>query len=227
MLKNLLKTWWILAPDEVQISQTNIASFHNKLAIDLDQLDAFAYEISCIQPHLQRCIQARGWVSSLRIFPDGHGTGRVWIDDEDETDFNQSSRLPLEALLTAYMTALAAQRPVKTGLWRHFKGDVVEVVGVFPFGTRDCDDDDFTVEGEFAFEDDPTLSFQLLCWGDGHMEFQHTALSLGFLPDRVAYLHGGKGYLRLPDNFLDLVDAKHPEHEGLLRFVEVDNAGVE
>jgi len=228
MLKNLLKTWAALAPDEVTDDSLLYDFFvfgedtEFQLTYSIAGLDKYFYGRSCLQGYLQRCIQARGWVSNLRIFPDGHGMARVWIDDEDETDFNQSSRLPLEALLTAYLTALAAQRPVKTGQWQHFKGGAVEVKSTATWTTTKF----LTFLGDNAFiEESPDETVQVhLSIND--IDYQRWGYRANKdYGERVIYREqDGNRWARTTESFLGLVDAKHPEHEGLLRFVEVSSA---
>jgi hypothetical protein len=226
MLRNLYKTWSQLTSDEVILDQWGVLWMKDRYSASMrvepmEDGSLSPYEKFILQGYIQQCIESRGW--EYEIF--GNSIKRAFknfcVVSYGDYSARTSDKGVLLNLLTAYLTALAAQRPVTIGVWQHFKGDEVEVVGVYPFGTRDCDDNDYTEEGLFTFEDDPTLSFQLLCWGDGHMEFQHTALSLGFLPDRVAYWHDGKGFLRTPENFLSLVGSEYPEQEGLLRFVHV------
>jgi hypothetical protein len=226
MLRNLYKTWSQLASNEVTLDQWGWLWTKNRHGASLrveprEDGSLLPYEKYILQGYIQQCIHARGWYFSLEQLLD---YCKADVRTKSEDQLHQCVKYKdacYEVLLTAYLTALAAQRPATAGVWQHFKGDEVEVVGLYPFGTRDCDDNDHTEEGLFTFEDDPTLSFQLLCWGDGHMEFQHTALSLGFLPDRVAYWHDGKGFLRTHENFLSLVGSEYPEQEGLLRFVHV------
>jgi hypothetical protein len=228
MLKNLLKTWAELAPDEIELKEggeyvftkTIDWTFYPEIVSIYDSFFEEPYTKDMLQGYTQRCIHTRGWYFSLEQLPDySKADVRTKVEDQPHQCGKYKDACH-EVLLIAYLNALTSQLPIHRGVWRHFKGDVVEVVGIFPFGTRDCDDDDYTEEGLFTFEDDPALSFQLICWGDGYMEFQHTALSLGFLPPRVAYRHDGKGFLRTPDNFLSLVGPEHAEDEGLLRFTK-------
>jgi hypothetical protein len=228
MLKNLLKTWEKLAPDEVDIER-GYFRLRRMNPVYCFYWESFLTEMSAsfLQCYIQRCIQDRGWVSSLRIFPDGHATGRVWVDDEDETDYTKSLKVPVNALLTAYLTALAAQRPITTEYWQHFKPEtpVCEFTCIAHWGGIESDPyPSMSHLGYFTLEENPSMKVRLA--------EVITSVKTGYCiyiadqdyGDRVFYHYGGDQFwARLVENFLGLVDAKHPEHEGLLRFVEVAN----
>jgi hypothetical protein len=221
MLKNLLKTWAALAPDELWFPTDGEKFFlRNSFEPDYDyHCDRIEEdELDKIQGSLQRCIDARKWLWT--IFSS--------IDQEEIISFGSNLDLggdefscnkkdsPLEALLTAYLTALAAQRPITPGLWRHFKGSVVEVKAVA--SPTDSGIPVNNCMGIYTLEDAPE---QTVVLGDQG----HFSTSYWDYKNRVFYSHGGRGWARTTESFLGLVDAKHPEHEGLLRFVEVPDAG--
>jgi hypothetical protein len=216
MLKNLLKTWWILAPDEVAFGEDHKHLFlrknteeHGLCAIGVGL--RLCYEQDALQGYIQRCIEARGW--SYKLGFDINAGFYAFVDCEES-----GGKTQLEALLRVYMKALAAQRPVKTGQWQHFKGSVMEVKAV-----ASPTDSGIPVNhcmGIYTLEDAPE---QTVILGDQG----HFSTSYWDYKNRVFYSHGGRGWARTTEDFLGLVDAKHPEHEGLLRFVEVASAGVE
>jgi hypothetical protein len=216
MLKNSLKTWQILAPNEVKYVNDTLYLLNSiEEGIACIEQGLLPYEQDVLQGYLQRCIEAREWVSSLRIFPDGHAIGRVWVDDEDETDYTKSLKAPVNALLTAYLAALAAQRPITTGRWQHFKGDCVPVKAIAHWNGQQLDSS--SIAAKYKAEESTENLLQLTLKGEKDWSYR-ASRNFG---DRVFYVHNGDGWARATENFLGLVDAKHPDHEGLLRFVEV------
>jgi hypothetical protein len=122
----------------------------------------------------------------------------------------------VESLLTAYLMALAAQRPITTGQWRHFKGDAVGVRAVESLTSHPLFD---FFDRDHYMEESPEVRVTLrLAIDDAQTLGYHASEDYG---DLVFYRHDGKNWARKTEDFLGLVDAKHPEHEGLLRFVEV------
>jgi len=221
MLKNLLKTWAALAPDEVAFGEDHKHLYlrknteeHGLCAIGIGL--KLCYEQDALQGYLQRCIEARGW--SYKLGFDINAGFYAFVDCEES-----GGKTQLEALIRVYMKALAAQRPVKTGQWRHFWGDVVEVEAVASSTAHPSG----IYMGQYFCEDRPDLAVDLAAVGDTDYEYCSSELEILLVGDRVFYFHNEKGWARTTESFLGLVDAKHPEHEGLLRFVEVSDAGVE
>jgi hypothetical protein len=223
MLKNLLKTWWILAPDEVAFGEDHKHLFlrknteeHGLCAIGIGL--RLCYEQDALQGYLQRCIHARNWYFSLQQVNDYSKADVRSSIEADPRQIGKYTDACYEVLLAAYLAALAAQRPVKTGLWRHFKGSVMEVKAV-----ASPTDSGIPVNicmGIYTLEDAPE---QTVILGD-QGKF---STSYWDYKNRVFYQNGGRGWARTTEDFLGLVGADHPEHEGLLRFVEVSSAGVE
>jgi hypothetical protein len=125
-------------------------------------------------------------------------------------------------LLTAYIKALAAQRPLPPGGWQHFKGGTAELVG---FGRWDAHSslttEDYlsTEKILFRLEENIEHEVRLNRYQNGALDYTSIS-SIGGWGDRVFYICKGKGWARKPDNFLGLVGSEHPEHEGLLRFIQ-------
>jgi hypothetical protein len=223
MIKNLLNTWEILAPDEVRCDEHGLvwlkdrysASMHIEPMSDGSLLP---FERFILQGYLQQCIEARGWQLFL-VNTKSYSSIEIQVESirYKSGDLKASKKL-IQTLLTAYLTALAAQRPITAGQWRHFKGDVVDVRAVASWTTHPLFD--FCVSDhskEESPEEKITLHLAIddiksQTWG------YHAFKDYG---DRVFYRHDDKNWARKIENFLGLVDAKNPDHEGLLRFVEV------
>jgi hypothetical protein len=97
MLKNLLKTWENLAPNEE-------LSFSDEEAILGDNLRVF-------QGYIQRCIRDRGWYWNLHQFPN---CSKAYVIDNQVHQYECSKEADAvhEVLLTAYLQTLAAQRAI-------------------------------------------------------------------------------------------------------------------
>jgi len=227
MLKNLLKTWEILAPDVVRCDEHGLvwlkdpysASLHIEPMSDGGLLP---FERFILQGYIQQCIQSRGWTTYLQVSKTFCAC-EVVISFHYHQDRKDSDVLAV--MLTAYLEALAAQRPITTEYWRHFKPEtpVAEFTCVAHWGGVESDPyPSMSHLGFFALEEDPTVKVRLA--------EVITSLDAGYCiyiaeqdyGDRVFYHYGGDQFwARLVDNFLGLVGSEHPEHEGLLRFVEV------
>jgi len=221
-LKNLLKTWEILAPDEVRcearrglfwLKDRYSASMHIEPMSDGGSLP---FEKFILQGYIQQCIEDRGWDFSISTELNWQlKDATIYIAEKQYTVQGDSI---FESLLAAYLSALGAQRPINAGQWRHFKGDVVNVRAVASWTTHplfDFCDSDHSIEE--SPEEKITLHLAIddiksQTWG------YHAFKDYG---DRVFYRHDDKNWARKIENFLGLVDAKNPDHEGLLRFVEV------
>jgi hypothetical protein len=156
MSENLLKTWEILAPDECSTTEINelTYNFGNEFIYSPSVTDSHC--IWRLHGYIQQCIYARNGVIAAKS-DNSQSDVSVYLPPLHDSINHRDQRLE-HALLTAYLTALAVQRPITPGLWRHFKGELIEVE---------------------------------------------------------------ENWARQSKNFLGLVNAKDPEHEGLLRFVEV------
>jgi hypothetical protein len=236
MLKNLLKTWETLAPDEVTFDYEDTCLRLNKntkrfglCAIDTSS-DLLPYEQGTLQGYIQRCIEDRGWQLFL-VNTKSYSSIEIQVESTryKSGDLKASKEL-IQTLLTAYLTALAAQRPVTAGPWRHFKGDELLVDGAAKWASGQYDHGYYVplpnaysalFIGEYTIEEEPQKSLKLYRQGD--LLF-YIAESPCDFADRVFYIEpNGKRWARKSEVFLGLV-GQNQEHEGLLRFVEVNNA---
>ncbi len=138
MLKNLLKTWETLAPAEVKYVADTLYLLNSiDEGIPCVGQGLLTYEQDALQGYIQRCIESRGWGWKLcKHFPrtsaciylsESHLGGQHFIEDS-----------AIEALLTAYLSALAAQRLINPGKWRHFKGgEIGEIKRVYSTNLSD------------------------------------------------------------------------------------------
>jgi hypothetical protein len=185
-IENLCKSWDALAPQEVMliankfgkllIPTKNNLSPHSLFRFQEDsgpKLSPLSKAIS--MAWLTQCIEARGWGWSTGVYVGNHSSSgsSVWIDADTRVDIDGDRPVcALESLLTAYITAIACQRKIKSSqdtAWIDYAGSPCKVLGVLSFGTRDVDDTDFCVEGNFSLEEDPSKIFPLLSWGDGYL----------------------------------------------------------
>lgn len=225
MMKNLLKTWEALAPNEVKEDSENFVFIFGEgttlqLTVLIETIESIKlsfYKSCCLIGYVQNCIKERKGSFDI-IFEKNIASVSAYLP-ESPTFKNESENI-LDALLKSYVLCLATLRKIEPGIWQSVDGDPLEVVGVFPFGTCSCMDANYTIEGTFSLESNPSESFDLLCWEDGYMEFQHTALMLGHLQDQVAYIQGGKKLLMTPQRFLMLVDPRS-QNDGKLQFTKI------
>lgn len=220
MLKNLLKTWSILAQDEILLEEggrytlLKTKDWENyydieSIYIELEEESSFQ---DTLQGYIQRCIDARkewdfmiasnGVLKEYKVYD-----AVVWVNSDKV--LKTSYATAHEALLTAYLTALSAQRTIVPRRWQHFKGGEIEVIGVGSW-LDDC----VAPFYNFALEEDPLIEVAFAY--DGYYASEDYG-------DLVFYSHDGKNWARRVDSFLGLVGPEHPGSEGLLSFVEVGN----
>jgi hypothetical protein len=224
MLKNLYKTWEILAPDEIRNqNNTEYVLLKTKDWEIYTELESFYLEFQdeaisqdLLLGYIQRCIEARQWSWMIVSEHDGCTVefDATVLVGEDEY-LVKAKTIAQDTLLTAYLTALAAQRPITKGQWQHFKGGEMDVLGAANNGI--CGEDHLMV-GVFTCEEKQSHWLELQRRPDGTLYYLSRA---GVSGSRVFYSHNGKNWSRPVDSFLGLVGAEHPESEGLLRFVEV------
>lgn len=216
MLKNLLKTWEILAPDEVRCDEWGGVWMRDRYSasfcIELSN-DGFLlpYEEFLLQGYIQQCIEARKW--EYEIY--GNSINRAFknfcVVSTGHYSAGQTNKGVLRNLLAVYLTVLAAQRPITPGKWQHFKGGIMEVVGE----ASPVDSISKSV-GVYQLEEVPEQTVYLS--NDGFFSTAYWDYM-----NRVFYRHDSMNWARKTEDFLGLVGPEHPEHEGLLRFVEAGN----
>jgi hypothetical protein len=224
MLKNLYKTWGQLAPDEATFwdneeavtLQKNQPPCHTWVMTKpwLDGQDA-------LEGYIKRCILSRGWWFELK-HSNGYFSADIRTKFEDhEFVCGGKDKGFYYLLLTAYLRCVAAQRPVTTGVWQHFKGDEMEVIGKVGIGSilspafsmYSSDSDDFSLES------DHSIKLRLFMHPVEPLRYCNV-FHEAYYSDLVFYSHNSQGWARNPDSFLGLVGSEHPEHEGLLRFIQ-------
>jgi hypothetical protein len=207
MLENLLRTYVILAPDEI-VLQRDVGLYivgewtEYPLFFSLETI-VWPYKNLSLQGYIQQCIEAKNWAHKI-IVDNNHGEHYA------------------SAQLNAYLSVLAAQRPVAPGKWQHFKGGEIDVVGAAFWASGQHESNDYVplVEadfvGEFVAEEEPQKSLKLYKQGENlfYISWQCICHS-----DRVFYSHDNKNWARTVDSFLGLVGVNHLEHEGKLRFI--------
>lgn len=229
MLENLLKTWQIIAPDEITMPSPGVYDLGKTVDWDIyADCETLCIEFKddsrfqdTLQGYIQRCLKARGWAY------------KVGFDNNSSDFYAFVHAIPYsitadsihQSLLTAYLTALAAQRTITHGKWQHFKGDVVDVVNYGPW-------EGLGITGgvllhaeatSFDLEESPDVKVFLHEYDDGSCDYSpfvegQFERDYG---DRVFYFHDGNRWARKTEDFLGLVGPEHPDSEGLLRFVEV------
>jgi hypothetical protein len=222
MLENLLKTWAVLAPDEFSIHEQGAHGILEKSKINSSLLDDNDYirikvrrnvlhELSFLdkaklQAYIQQCIEARDEWDWLIV--SGSNSKKLKVSDAtvfvDGKEFLSTYSTAHEALLTVYMTALAMQRPITQGPWKHADGNIYEVLG---------NSDWINYEGahsfcDFALEELPSIK---IAFKGGKY---YSSKDYG---DRVFYDGDSGKWARLKDSFLGLKD------DGRLRFEKVDD----
>jgi hypothetical protein len=224
MLKNLYKTWGQLAPDEVILDQWGVVWMQDRYSASvriepIEDGSLLPYEKFILQGYIQQCIHDRGWYFFLEQLPDYcKADVRTKLEDQPH-QCGKYKNACHEVLLTAYLTALAAQRPVTTGVWQHFKGDEMEVIGKVGIGSilspafsmYSSDSDDFSLES------DPSVKLRLFMHPVEPLRYCNV-FHEAYYSDLVFYSHNSQGWARRPDSFLGLVGPEYPEQEGLLRF---------
>jgi hypothetical protein len=236
-LKNLLSSWEKLAPDELKIkdgeeyvlAKTYDWDFYPEIVSIYNSFLEEPYSKDMLQGYIQRCIEDRGWFWTCGQQGDFDGSyyAEIWIDGAKQEAKIMAT--PYEALMAAYLTAIAEQRPIEPGQWQHFKGGFVEVLGeahwdigqysgklgeqYLPFAEAD-------LLSCYQMEEEPSKILDLY---RNENEFFYISKYASDHANRVFYSHNGKGWARKTDIFLGIVGAEHSKSEGLLRFVEVAN----
>jgi hypothetical protein len=191
LIDNLIKTWGELAPNE---------------------LDSGPDEMNL------NCLNKRGWSWSLSC--DSGVRFTATVEDGLQRVFETwPYPTALEALLTAYLTALAARRPIKQGThWRHYKGGLMEVVGAAHWcGSAATEEDieplpkDMLYRGAFILEESLSGTTHLIQYVEAKYFSYIANRDYG---ERVCYHHDFQNWARPIGDFLGLTQ------DGLLRFVE-------
>jgi hypothetical protein len=211
MLENLLKTWAVLAPDEIEIedggeyilSKTVGWNIYPEGVLIYNSFFEEAYTVDTLQGYIQRCISAREWRWKTGNVT-GHHWSLVWILEENISTLSSSPDSWINPLLESYLKALADQRPITPGRWKHADGDIYEVVG---------SSDWINYEGaysfcDFALEEFPSIKIAFK--GGKYYASQNYG-------DRVFYYGNSGQWARLKYSFLGLKD------DGRLRFEKVDD----
>ena len=173
---NLIKTWGMLAPDEVLEPET--------------------------------CINKRGWSWNL-----SSDSGTQFIASVEGGPDTYSYPTANEALLSAYLTALAVRREIKSDThWRHYKGSSVEVVGAAHWCGSAATEEGIAPlhRGAFILEESPG-TIHLIQYVEAKYFSYIANRSYG---ERVCYHHGFQNWARPIGDFLGLTP------DGRLRFVE-------
>jgi hypothetical protein len=192
MLDNLINTWQLLAP------------------VELPEPAFLDYRYV---GYIQNCINKRGWSWSLSCESGVRFTAT--IENAPET---YPYPTPTEALMTAYLTALAVRRPIKQGThWRHYKGGLMEVAETAEWAGLDLTKEHIvrfpqyiSSLGEFLLEESFYPSVELVKNAAGTC-FYIANRDYG---ERIFYQHDSNNWARPISDFLGLTQ------DGLLRFVE-------
>jgi hypothetical protein len=190
MIDNLINTWAVLAPGEWP---------------DFGDLNFNIY--------IQNCINNRGWSWGLIC-----NMGVRFIATVENGPETYPYPTPTDALLTAYLTALAVRRPIKQGThWRHYKGDLVEVVATAKWAGKCLTQQDIKVfpkyisaVEDFLVEENCHFVITLIKDADG----QYHYIAPNDFGKRVFYNHEEENWSRPIGDFLGLTQ------DGQLRFVE-------
>lgn len=217
--QNLFDTWGLLAPDELAVKENGQYDLRKTEEWDIypETLEIYssffdeAETLDMLQGYIQRCIEARKGVLSTKL-GDGQVDILLYIPPSHDSVGTHGTKI-YETLLTAYLTALAAQRSPNPGAWQHFKGDTVEVVGCAKWAGFSHIP---AVGCFYNLEESPSL---LIAHG-----IEGVYYATEDYGDRVFYEHASKQWTRKTEDFLGLVGSEHPENEGKLRFVEVPHA---
>lgn len=198
MFENFLKSWQILAPLEYKYW--------------LGKRDS-------LQNYLQRCIHKRGWYYSLEQMLD-YVKADVRAKTQTPNQVGKGTECCDEVLLAAYVKALASERAIAPNtVWQHFKGGLYRGVGIAGFDRLALESGPLFFRGNYCIEEDPTKIAELYEDAEGYLYIVRGVEE--DMHDRVFYHQDNIGYARKVDGFLELVDEKYPEQEGLLRFQEV------
>jgi hypothetical protein len=210
MLENLLKTWAKLAPDEIEAKESGEYAL-SKIA-EWNIYSSFfeeAYTINTLQGYLQRCIEARDEWDWMIV--SGSNSKKLKVFDVtvfvDGKEFLSTYSTAHEALLAAYMTALAMQRPVTQGSWKHADGDIYRVT----------DTHEWSGHGFYSFLNE---DWSYLIVEDKNIKIQMSSSNYNASQDygdRVFYDGDSGKWARLTSSFLGLKD------DGRLRFEKIND----
>jgi hypothetical protein len=140
MLDNWLKIWSKLAPDELKIKEpgeyvllkTANWDIYPETVLIYNSFFEEAYTVDTLQGYIQRCIEARGWgwnTGNYCGFNPICSGSEIWVSAEKKITIEGQCRIPpFRSLLAAYLTAIASQRPITQGPWKHADGDVYESI---------------------------------------------------------------------------------------------------
>jgi hypothetical protein len=191
LIDNLINTWGELAPNEVSKS-------------------------GYISVNLQDFMDKRGWSWTL-----AHDLGCGFTATVENGPETYPYPTLIEALLSAYLTALAARRPVNQGThWRHYKGGLMEVAETAKWAGPDLVRKDLerfpaSYRGEFLLEEQVFVTAPLIMSTIKPGAYAYIAnRDYG---ERVFYRHDDSNWARPIGDFLGLTQ------DGLLRFVEESN----
>jgi hypothetical protein len=212
LFSNLWQSWRSLSEAETpHFSDTNFASSEiaENIELWLDEKEQEALDL--LQCYVQRCIQARsGWTYVI-----GMCASSVFAGGSQRGFEYSSDGYPGTALFSAYVAALAMQRPVEKGAWLHFKGSTVFVDGLAKWAGKGVSSELVT---SFSIEENPGQKIKIgLRPRTEDQWIYHCSQDLG---DRVFYSDSSGRWARKVDVFLGLV-GDNEEHEGKLRFAQV------
>ena len=229
MLENLFKTWVELAPEEVKFGMDSTELYfkrnteeYGKIGIETSE-PLLIYEQDALQCYVQRCIQKRPEWAWMIFSSDTSKSfsATVWVGENADEFLIENKSCAAEGLLFAYLKALAQQRSVITGQWKHFK-PTTPICNVIAIASRQIETPQEGVQyypWPYLLEEDPNESIQLI-----EIKKKHYYLANKDYGDRVFYHYDNdKQWAREKSNFLGLVGPEHPESEGLLRFREIFN----
>jgi hypothetical protein len=204
LINNLYKSWSFFDLNESLYMWEFAFEEKNKLNLTSEQSKYINKAV--LQDHVQRCIEGKDWqlfitntksYSSIEIQVDSTRFKSGGLKTDIDIAHN---------MLSAYLKALAAQRAIAGCQWQNFKGDVIEVVeegfSGWPAGKQDV-----------YFYEKRYVSFSI--------ENQIYYANGDDFGDLVFYKHKDQNLATKKHDFLGLVDDKHPESEGLLRFTAV------
>jgi hypothetical protein len=230
---NLYTTWEVLASEEVKSIWGFAEHEKQKYNSDFDLYLGDLQNHALLQGYVQQCIEEKSWAWEIETgFINNNRTYNATVTpggpSRNDPDYRAEYEKPSGiALLIGYLKALAAQRAIAECQWQHFKGDMVDVIGMGQHTSKNNfteDEWDYFAFADLAFalEEDPSVTLSLNFYGEGKVDYVASFVDQDKdYGDRVFYTHAGKGWARKVDDFLGLVDGKHPESEGLLRFMTV------
>jgi hypothetical protein len=222
MLENLLKTWTILAPDEIEAKESGEYALSKTAEWNIySSFFEEAYTINTLQGYLQRCIEARKWDFEIRGLS-GYLNGRL-VDGVAEYSYCASIQgplvqcsekgTPLEALLTCHLEMLSSQRPITPGQWKHADGGKYQVECCCLWASRGIDRQSYAPR--YKIEEQPDMEAQPYL--KDYADFKWVYRANKDYGDRVFYDGDSGKWARLTSSFLGLKD------DGRLRFEKVND----